>query len=109
MWLSMNQRFIKVQLKKFVLKKKKKIHSDFNAKSKDKKVSIADLIVLAGNVGVEQAAKNAGYQVQVPFTPGRMDASQEQTDINSFAVLEPQADGFRNYLKTKYTVATEEL
>lgn len=86
-----------------------KIQADFNSKSKDKKVSIADLIVLAGNVGVEQAAKNAGYQVQVPFTPGRMDASQEQTDINSFAVLEPQADGFRNYLKTKYTVATEEL
>ncbi len=86
-----------------------KIQADFNAKSKDKKVSIADLIVLAGNVGVEQAAKNAGYNVQVPFTPGRMDASQEQTDVNSFAVLEPQADGFRNYLKTKYTVSTEEL
>ena len=86
-----------------------KIQADFNAKSKDKKVSIADLIVLAGNVGVEQASKNAGYNVQVPFTPGRMDASQEQTDANSFAVLEPQADGFRNYLKTKYTLATEEL
>lgn len=86
-----------------------KIQADFNAKSKDKKVSIADLIVLAGNVGVEQAAKNAGHNVQVPFTPGRMDASQEQTDVNSFAVLEPQADGFRNYLKTKYTVSTEEL
>lgn len=86
-----------------------KIQADFNAKSKDKKVSIADLIVLAGNVGVEQAAKNEGYNVQVPFTPGRMDASQEQTDVNSFAVLEPQADGFRNYLKTKYTVPTEEL
>jgi catalase-peroxidase len=86
-----------------------KIQADFNAKSKDKKVSIADLIVLAGNVGVEQASKNAGYNVQVPFTPGRMDASQEQTDVNSFAVLEPQADGFRNYLKTKYTVPTEEL
>ncbi len=86
-----------------------KIQGDFNAKSKDKKVSLADLIVLAGNVGVEQAAKNAGYNVQVPFTPGRMDASQEQTDVNSFAVLEPQADGFRNYLKTKYTVPTEEL
>lgn len=86
-----------------------KIQADFNAKSKDKKVSIADLIVLAGNTGIEQAAKNAGYKVQVPFTAGRMDASQEQTDVNSFAVLEPQADGFRNYLKTKYTVATEEL
>lgn len=86
-----------------------KIQADFNAKSKDKKVSLADLIVLAGNTGVEQAAKNAGYSVQVPFTPGRMDASQEQTDVKSFAVLEPQADGFRNYLKTKYTIATEEL
>lgn len=86
-----------------------KIQTDFNAKSKDKKVSLADLIVLAGNVGIEQAAKNAGYPVQVPFKPGRMDASQEQTDVQSFAVLEPQADGFRNYLKTKYTVATEEL
>ncbi|MFN7045831.1 MAG: catalase/peroxidase HPI [Flavobacterium sp.] len=86
-----------------------KIQADFNAKSKDKKVSLADLIVLAGNAGIEQAAKNAGYNVQVPFTPGRMDASQEQTDVKSFAVLEPQADGFRNYLKTKYTVSTEEL
>ena len=92
-----------------VLTSLEKIQADFNAKSKDKKVSIADLIVLAGNVGVEQAAKNAGYNVQVLFTPGRMDASQEQTDVNSFAVLEPQADGFRNYLKTKYTVSTEEL
>ncbi|MFN7044085.1 MAG: catalase/peroxidase HPI [Flavobacterium sp.] len=92
-----------------VLSVLEKIQTDFNAKSKDKKVSIADLIVLAGNVGVEQAAKNAGYNVQVSFTPGRMDASQEQTDLNSFAVLEPQADGFRNYLKTKYTVSTEEL
>ncbi|WP_324068926.1 MAG: catalase/peroxidase HPI [Flavobacterium sp.] len=92
-----------------VLSALEKIQSDFNAKSKDKKVSLADLIVLAGNTGVEQAAKNAGYSVQVTFTPGRMDASQEQTDVKSFAVLEPQADGFRNYLKTKYTVATEEL
>jgi catalase-peroxidase len=92
-----------------VLSALEKIQSDFNAKSKDKKVSLADLIVLAGNIGVEQAAKNAGYSVHVPFTPGRMDASQEQTDVKSFAVLEPQADGFRNYLKTKYTVATEEL
>ena len=58
---------------------------------------------------IQQAAKNAGYSIQVPFTPGRMDASQEQTDVNSFAVLEPQADGFRNYLKTKFTVSTEEL
>ena len=86
-----------------------KIQADFNEKSKDKKVSLADLIVLAGNTGVEQAAKNSGYIVKVPFTPGRMDASQKQTDVKSFAVLEPQADGFRNYLKTKYTVSTEEL
>jgi catalase-peroxidase len=86
-----------------------KIQADFNEKSKDKKVSLADLIVLAGNTGVEQAAKNSGYIVEVPFIPGRMDASQEQTDVKSFAVLEPQADGFRNYLKTKYTVSTEEL
>jgi catalase-peroxidase len=74
-----------------------------------KKVSMADLIVLAGNAAVEQAAKNAGYNVTLPFTPGRMDASQEQTDEKSFAVLEPQADGFRNYLKTHYTVSTEAL
>ncbi len=86
-----------------------KIQADFNAKSKDKKVSLADLIVLAGNAGVEQAAKNAGYTVQIPFAPGRMDATQEQTDVASFAVLEPQADGFRNYLKTAYTISTEEL
>ena len=94
---------------KTVLAKLETIQADFNKKSKDKKVSIADLIVLAGNVGVEQAAKNAGMNVEVPFTPGRMDASQAQTDVNSFAVLEPMADGFRNYLKTKYTVYTEEL
>ena len=63
-----------------------------------KKVSLADLIVLGGCAAVEQAAKNAGYDVQVPFTPGRTDASQEQTDVEAFAVLEPTADGFRNYL-----------
>ena len=74
-----------------------------------KKVSLADLIVLAGCVGVEQAAKNAGHEVTVPFTPGRMDASQEQTDVASFAVLEPIADGFRNYVKTRYAVSAEEL
>ena len=74
-----------------------------------KKVSLADLIVLAGCVGVEQAAKNAGHTVSVPFTPGRMDASQEQTDVASFAVLEPIADGFRNYLQGKYTVPSEAL
>ncbi len=75
----------------------------------DKTVSMADLIVLAGCAGVEQAAKNAGHQVAVPFTPGRMDASQEQTDVLSFSVMEPEADGFRNYLKTKYTVPAEEM
>jgi catalase-peroxidase len=67
------------------------------------------LIVLGGCAGVEQAAKNAGHDVTVPFTPGRTDASQEQTDVESFAVLEPAADGFRNYLKTKYAVSAEEL
>ncbi len=70
---------------------------------------MADLIVLAGCAGVEQAAKNAGHEVTVPFTPGRMDASQEQTDVASFSALEPEADGFRNYLKTKYTVSAEEM
>ena len=74
-----------------------------------KKVSLADLIVLAGCAGVEQAAKKAGHTVKVPFTPGRMDASQKQTDVESFAVLEPIADGFRNYLKGKYTVSAEAL
>jgi catalase-peroxidase len=72
-------------------------------------VSLADLIVLGGCAGVEQAAKNTGHDVTVPFTPGRTDASQEQTDVESFAVLEPAADGFRNYLKTKYAVSAEEL
>jgi catalase-peroxidase len=74
------------------------IQESFNAAQSGKKVSLADLIVLAGGVGVEQAAKNAGYDVEVPFTPGRTDASQEQTDVESFAPLEPTADGFRNYL-----------
>jgi catalase-peroxidase len=73
-----------------------KIQKEFNDKSKDVKISLADLIVLAGNAGIEQAAKNAGQIVQVPFTPGRMDATQVQTDVTSFAFLEPQADGFRN-------------
>lgn len=72
-------------------------------------ISLADLIVLAGNVGVEQAAKNAGVEVNVPFTPGRTDATQEQTDAESFAVLEPVADGFRNYQKAKFSVSAEEL
>lgn len=86
------------------------IQTEFNSSNFNvKKVSFADLIVLAGCAGVEKAANDAGFDVQVPFTPGRMDASQEQTDVESFAVLEPAADGFRNYLKTKYTIATEEL
>jgi catalase-peroxidase len=75
----------------------------------DKTVSMADLIVLAGCAGVEKAAKNGGHDVTVPFTPGRMDASQQQTDVESFSVLEPAADGFRNYLKTRYAVSAEEL
>jgi catalase-peroxidase len=75
----------------------------------DKTVSLADLIVLAGCAGVEQAAKAAGQDVVVPFTPGRMDASQEQTDVESFDVLQPVADGFRNYQKAKYAVPAEEL
>lgn len=87
-----------------VLTSLKDIQGKFN-----KKVSLADLIVLAGCAGVEKAAKNAGYDAKVPFTPGRMDATQEQTDVASFAVLEPEADGFRNYLKGKYTVAAEEM
>lgn len=74
-----------------------------------KQVSLADLIVLAGNAGVEQAAKNAGHDVKVPFAPGRADASQEQTDVESFEVLEPAADGFRNYLKSHHTAASEGL
>jgi catalase-peroxidase len=86
------------------------IQTAFNsAASGGKKVSLADLIVLAGCAGVEKAAKNAGHEVTVPFAPGRMDASQEQTDVDSFAVLEPIADGFRNYLKGKYTVPAEAL
>ena len=86
------------------------IQQAFNSsQSGNKSVSIADLIVLAGNAGIEQAAKNAGRNVKVPFSPGRTDASQEQTDVESFAVLEPRADGFRNYLKTKYTVSAEEM
>jgi catalase-peroxidase len=93
-----------------VLKTIEGIQSAFNsAQSGGKKVSLADLIVLAGCAGIEQAAKNAGQNVTVPFTPGRMDASQEQTDVESFAVLEPVADGFRNYLKTKFSVSAEEL
>jgi catalase-peroxidase len=93
-----------------VLKTLEGIQADFNKQAKgSKKVSLADLTVLAGCAGVEQAAKKAGVTVKVPFTPGRMDASQAQTDVVSFAVLEPMADGFRNYLKGKYTVPAEAL
>jgi catalase-peroxidase len=93
-----------------VLKTLERIKRAFNSdQSGGKKVSLADLIVLAGCAGVEQAAKNAGHKVTVPFTPGRMDASQKQTDVASFAVLEPKADGFRNYQKTHYAVSAEEL
>jgi len=93
-----------------VLGKLESIQREFNAaQSGGKKVSLADLIVLAGCAGVEEAAKKAGHAVTVPFTPGRMDASQAQTDVDSFAVLKPIADGFRNYQKTKYAVPAEEL
>jgi catalase-peroxidase len=86
------------------------IQKDFNSvQSGGKKVSLADLIVLGGCAGVEQAAKNAGHELTVPFTPGRTDASQEQTDAESFSVLEPAADGFRNYLKARFAVGAEEL
>jgi catalase-peroxidase len=86
------------------------IQKEFNSSRSDgKKVSLADLIVLAGCTGVEKAAKEAGSPIAVPFTPGRMDASQEQTDLESFTTLEPAADGFRNYLEAKFTISTEEL
>jgi catalase-peroxidase len=90
-----------------VLAKLEGIQSEFN--NSGKKISLADLIVLAGSAGVEQAAKNAGHNVTVPFTPGRMDASQEQTDVESFGFLEPIADGFRNYAKSRYSVPAEAL
>ncbi len=95
---------------KTVLQTLEEIQKEFNsAQSGGKRVSLADLIVLGGCAGVKQAAKNAGHDVTVPFTPGRTDASQEQTDVGSFAVLEPAADGFRNYPKAKYAVTAEEL
>lgn len=90
-----------------VLEALEKIQQEFIASGK--KVSLADLIVLAGNVAIEKAIKDAGFEMPVAFTPGRMDASQEQTDVESFAVLEPFADGFRNYLKGKSVIPTEEL
>ncbi len=93
-----------------VLKALEGIQSEFNiAQSSGKRVSLADLIVLGGCAAVERAAKRAGHRITVPFTPGRMDASQEQTDIASFAVLEPVADGFRNFQKTRYSISAEEL
>jgi len=97
------------QLQK-VLGELEKIQKEFNdSQSNGKKISIADLIVLAGSVAVEKAAKDAGNYINVPFSPGRMDASQAQTDIESMGYLEPAADGFRNYLKKKFTVSTESL
>ena len=101
-WESNNPR----QLKK-VLAFYEKVKADFDTGTK--KISIADLIVLGGGVGIGQAAKKAGFSITVPFTPGRMDASQEQTSIENMALLEPMADGFRNYQKTAYTFTTEEL
>lgn len=95
---------------KAVLQVLENIQRSFNSsQSSRKRVSLADLIILGGCAGIEQAAKNAGHNVIVPFTPGRTDASQEQTDVLSFAVLEPTADGFRNYLKKKYSVSAEEM
>ncbi|MGY3643977.1 MULTISPECIES: catalase/peroxidase HPI [Pseudomonas] len=93
-----------------VLSTLESIQNEFNGSAANgKKISLADLIVLAGNAGVEKAAQNAGHSVSVPFSPGRVDASQEQTDVESFGFLEPIADGFRNYSKGKYTVAAETL
>jgi catalase-peroxidase len=97
------------KLKK-VLHTIERVQKEFNSTQSDgKRVSLADLIVLGGCAGVEEAAKKAGHDITVPFTPGRTDASQEQTDVKSFAVLEPVADGFRNYQKTKYAISAEEL
>jgi catalase-peroxidase len=97
------------QLKK-VLNKLEEVQKEFNnTATSGKKVSLADLIVLGGCAAIEEAAKKAGHKITVPFTPGRMDASQEKTDVESFAVLEPEADGFRNYLKTKYAIPSEKL
>ncbi|HHW4680514.1 MAG TPA: catalase/peroxidase HPI, partial [Xylella taiwanensis] len=92
-----------------VLETLERVRAEFNAQAGGKQISLADLIVLAGGVGVEQAAKSAGIAVEVPFVPGRTDASQEQTDVASFAPLEPVADGFRNYLKGDYVVPSEHL
>ena len=85
------------------------IKRDFDGGAGGKKVSIADLIVLGGSVGIEKAARDGGTEIEVPFSPGRTDASQEQTDVDTFDVLEPRADGFRNYLQVRFNVPTEEL
>ena len=93
-----------------VLQKLEAIQKDFNGSaSGGKKVSLADLIVLGGDAAIEKAAKDAGTEVKIPFTPGRMDASQEQTDVESFEPLEPKADGFRNYLHGKQRLSPEEM
>lgn len=92
-----------------VIESLQKIQNDFNNQSGDKKVSIADLIVLGGCAAIEQAAKDAGHPINVPFTPGRADASQENTDVEAFEPLEPKADGFRNYLKDSYNTSAEEM
>ena len=96
-----------------VLQKLEAIQKEFNSSqtngSKGKKISLADLIVLGGDAAIEKAAKNAGHEVKIPFLPGRTDASQEQTDVHSFAVMEPIADGFRNYLRSGQVLSAEEL
>ena len=93
-----------------VLNALERIQMSFNSShSKEKKISLADIIVLGGCVGIEQAAKNAGYNIIVPFTPGRTDATQEETDIGAFSVLEPKVDGFRNYIKDEYAVTSDEM
>jgi catalase-peroxidase len=96
-----------------VLQKLETIQKEFNSSqsngNKGKKVSLADLIVLGGDAAIEKAAKNAGHEVKIPFSPGRTDASQEQTDVHSFAVMEPIADGFRNYLRSGQVLSAEEL
>jgi len=95
---------------KNALDKYEKVKNEFNdSQDSNKKVSLADIIVLAGNTAIEKAAKDAGYEIEVPFTPGRTDASLEQTDVESFDVLEPKADGFRNFVKDNYAITTEEL
>ena len=92
-----------------MLSKLEAIQGEFNAQSGDRKVSLADLIVLGGCAAIEKAAKAAGHDVSVPFSPGRADATQEMTEVESFAWLEPAADGFRNYQKTNFTVPAEKL